>query len=76
MGQFSISLLFLFQVMYYTHMNVSNYYIKMQVEKSDIIKLEMPLNNTDDYIRLSNMNLTFGGPIYPQFRDFYLPYLK
>ena len=76
MGQFSICLLFLFQVMYYTHINVSNYYIKMQVEKSDIIKLEMPLNNTDDYIRLSNMNLTFGGPIYPQFRDFYQPYLK
>ena len=76
MGNFCIILLFVFQVMYYTHMNISNYNIKMQVDKSDIIKFEMPLNNTDDYIKLSNMNLTFGGPIYPQFRDFYLPYLK
>jgi len=76
MGHYCIIMLFVFQVMYYTHMNISNYTVKMQVEIPEIIKFEVPLKSTEDYIKLSNVNLTFGGPIYPQFRNFYLPYLK
>jgi hypothetical protein len=71
-----IILLVIFQNMYYIHMNLSNYNIKSQIDKSLILKDYSSPNNIDDFIELSNINLTLGGSIYPQFRNFYLPYIE
>jgi hypothetical protein len=71
-----IVFLFVFQNMYYIHMNLSNYNIKSQIDKSLILKDHLSPTNIDDFIELSNVNLSLGGSIYPQFRNFYLPYIE
>jgi hypothetical protein len=57
-------------------MNLSNYNIKSQIDKSLILKDHLSPTNIDDFIELSNINLSLGGSIYPQFRNFYLPYIE
>ena len=71
----SMCSLFLSQNIYYIYVNYTNYSLRdNQTSKYNFTQVSVALTH-DDYVSLSNRNLIEGGKIYPQFRNFYLPYL-
>jgi hypothetical protein len=71
----SMCSLFLSQNIYYIYVNYTNYSLRdNQTSKYNSTQVSVALTH-DDYVSLSNRNLIEGGKIYPQFRNFYLPYL-
>lgn len=71
----SMCFLFLSQNIHYIYVNYTNYSLRdNQTSKSTFSQVSIALTH-DDYVSLSNRNLIEGGKIYPQFRNFYLPYL-
>jgi hypothetical protein len=71
----SMCSLFLSQNIHYIYVNYTNYSLRdNQTSKYNSTQVSVALTH-DDYVSLSNRNLIEGGKIYPQFRNFYLPYL-
>ena len=71
----SMCSLFLSQNTHYIYVNYTNYSLRdNQTSKSTFSQVSVALTH-DDYVSLSNRNLIEGGKIYPQFRNFYFPYL-
>jgi hypothetical protein len=71
----SICSLFLSQNIHYIYINYTNYSLRdNQSSKYNYPRVSVALTH-DDYVSLGNRNLIEGGKIYPQFRNFYLPYL-